>query len=136
MATFGRYPQLYEGLDQEKVERFEAFCKSSLDGDFLTADHIWTTALHDLPRSFLLDVVYIDSILRQNRYGDAHDFIDGLPERARSSYTNDQLLLLNLIKAYTGIFINGVLRNALKIARDWRARVLGSGLSAKNEIHV
>ena len=136
MATFGRYPRLYEGLEPEKIEHLEAFSKSSLDGDFIAVDKLWTTSLHELPHSFLKDIVYIDSVLRQNRYGDAGDYIDRIPEVARSSYASDQRLLLNLIKAYTGIFTQGALRYALRIARDWRARVLGSGLDATNEIHV
>ena len=100
----------------------------------------WNESFESQPRTFLLAITYVDSLLRQSKYGDAQTYLEQALAAEDSSkswvLTEGQLILLSLMKAYCNIWTKGLLRYAVRKARNAWKWLAGIDLASYDEVQV
>lgn len=127
MDFFCRYSSRCESLPPIVRGHVERFCFLAVIGDFAAAQRLWQDHIVILPRTFLRQIIYIDCLARQSRYGDISEAVDTLTAEELELCSARERALLKIVKAYACIFTHGALRFALNVARESRM-VLTHGL--------
>ena len=122
MGTWTRYPSLAGQLAHDVASLLERYCLLGRIGDFSTSQEIWDMELKEHASSFLFAISYIDTVLRQSRYGHANDYLreyhTTVVDAGKEVLLPSQLKILSIMQAYLHLFTRGWLRAAVTEARS------------------
>jgi len=113
------YSDFFElDIEEDIPAEVESFVRLVRLGRFTEAFESFELILKENPGAFPVVIEYADALLEQGNYRRLTAYLEEVVESSQSSFREDELVLLRLMKSYAEIHFLGQLRNAICAAQD------------------